>query len=107
MPSSPDHAEPTLPASTSALPVEVPAPGEPLAQQQQPAPQRVSLQLRLIGATALLLFTVLAMVVVIAYLMRAWRRQISGPLPPTRLDPDAWARNSLAPKRDASDDKAL
>lgn len=65
--------------------------------------KKIPLQLRLIGATALLLFTVVAMFVVIAYLLRVWRRQVSEPMEPTRLEPDAWARKSLAPHDDSRD----
>jgi hypothetical protein len=85
-----------LAAAAQAVAVTV---GEPL-----PGEHKVPLQLRLIGATALLLFTVVAMVVVIAYLMRAWRRQISEPITPTRLEADAWARRSLAPRDETERD---
>jgi hypothetical protein len=74
------------------------------ANEAPPDAKKIPPQLRLIGATALLIFTVVAMVVVIAYLMRVWRRQISEPLTPTRIEPDAWARKSLTPRDDAERD---
>jgi hypothetical protein len=58
------------------------------------------LPVRLLGASGLLLFAVLAMVVVIGYLLRAWRRAVSEPLRPIRLDEHAWARKPLAPRDD-------
>ena len=54
-------------------------------------------RLRLAAAWALLILAICALLVIVAYLMRMWRRAVRRPLPPVKLEEDAWARKPLAP----------
>jgi hypothetical protein len=53
-------------------------------------------RLRLAVAWGILIILVCAMLLIVAYLGRVWRRALRQPLPPMPLEEDAWARKPLA-----------
>jgi hypothetical protein len=61
-------------------------------------------RLRLAVAWAALILVIAALILVVAYVGRVFRRQVRRPLSPTRLEEDAWARKPLAPP-DEDDDE--
>lgn len=54
-------------------------------------------RLRLAAAWGLLLLTICGLLLIVAYLIRMWRRAVRRPLPPVKLEEDAWARKPLTP----------
>lgn len=54
-------------------------------------------RLRLAASWALLLLAIAGLLLIVAYMMRMWRRAVRRPLPPIKMDEDAWARRPLTP----------
>jgi hypothetical protein len=62
-------------------------------------------RMRLSIASSLLLFALAFMLLIVAWLFRAWRRTVTRPFPPTRVEEDdAWARKPLVPPIDDDDE---
>jgi hypothetical protein len=76
------------------------------AQAATRSPERV-FRLRVLGASAILLFALFMLILIVGYLMRRWRRTMRERLPPSDYDPDAWARKPLIPQDNVPGDELV